>query len=118
MAVTLKLLVPVNVPLDVVTSTAPEVAPGMTSATRALVDWLTGTAGTLPMLIDCVVEKSVPVTVISVPTGPEDGENEIVTADFEAEPPPQPLSRKIITKAKQPNTEAAFDLIPFIAPPI
>ena len=52
-----------------------------------LVDWLTIIAGTLPMLTDCVVEKSTPVIVTVVPTGPEVGEN----ARAAAVPPPVPV---------------------------
>jgi hypothetical protein len=86
------MLLPLNVPAGVVTLTAPDVAPGMTNASNELVDWLTTIAGTLPMLTDCGEEKSAPVIVTIVPTGPDVGENVAVPAlpPCWDEPPPQP----------------------------
>jgi hypothetical protein len=78
--VTVKSVELANVPLDVAPVTGPEVAPGMTRATSVLDDSLIGTAATPPMLTNWVVEKSVPVMVTGVPTGPEDGKKETTVA--------------------------------------
>jgi len=89
----------------------------MTSATNELVDSLTTTAGTLPILTDCVVEKSVPVIVTNVPTAPDVGENVTAPADpapvpidFWDEPPPQPTVVISIaaTTMTSPTTELEF----------
>jgi hypothetical protein len=116
-AVTVKLLELANIPLEVEPLTGPVVALGMTRATSAPEDWVTGTAATPPMFTDCVVEKSVPVMVTNVPTGPEDGEKETgVLVDFE--PPPQPLRTQIVKTKRHLTTQTAVDLISSKTPPI
>jgi hypothetical protein len=103
--VTVKSVGLANVPLEVVPVTGPEVAPGMTKATSVLDDWLIGTAATPAMLTDCMLEKSVPVMVTSVPTGPDEGEKETGVAGVEViaafEPPPQPPTMQMAIIRRQ-----------------
>ena len=69
-------MLPLAIPPDVVTRTAPLVAPGITIATRVFPEKLTGIAVTPPMLIAVGLLKFVPVIVTNVPTGPLFGANE------------------------------------------
>ena len=98
----MKLLELPNIPLEIVPLTGPEVVPGITSTTSVLEDWLIGTAAIPPMLTDCVLEKSVPVIVTRVPTGPDEGEIEtgmVEGTTVVLKPPPQPAERRKNKKA-------------------
>ena len=92
MALTVNVPGMVRGPAAVVTLTGPELALGMTSASNVPADWLSGIAAVPPMVTDWVVEKSAPVKLTTVPTGPDEGAK--VTGVLELESPlPQAESR-------------------------
>jgi hypothetical protein len=69
----------------------------MTSATNALTDWLSGIAAVPPMVTDRVVEKSAPVKLTTVPTGPDAGAK--VTGVLELESPPLQAESRVANPA-------------------
>jgi hypothetical protein len=73
-AVTVKVPEATVVPAGVVALTWPVVDPGITNAVTAAEELLTITAGTLATETALTLEKSIPVNVTSVPTGPLAGE--------------------------------------------
>lgn len=66
------------VPPAVVTDTAPVVAPGITMPTRLVPLFDTAIALTPPTLNAEGLLKFVPVIVTNVPTGPDEGVNELI----------------------------------------
>ena len=71
------------------------------------------------MLTDCVAEKSVPVTVTNVPTGPEDGEKVtgVLCGGLDFGVPPQPLRTQIVKINRHLTTQTAANLISFKTSP-
>jgi hypothetical protein len=79
-AVTVKVPAATNIPTSVATLTSPVVVPGITNAVTEDAELLTTTAGTLATETELTLEKSTPLNVTSVPTGPLRGENVTVLA--------------------------------------
>src|SRR5580698_584598 len=77
--VRVKLELPVAVPPPVVTETPPVTAPGITKPTRVLPVFDTTTAVCPPMVKAVGAVKLLPVMVTNVPTGPDEGLNELMT---------------------------------------